>query len=70
MDYSLYIKIETQKSNKDSLLGHWDRIGLARNKFQSVNSKEIYHIGIIDYLQEWTFEKKFENKVKKILTQS
>lgn len=31
---------------------------------QSSHYYQIYHIGIIDYLQEWSFPKQFENKVK------
>ena len=32
-----------------------------------VNSHRVYHIAIIDYLQEWNFDKKFERFAKTIL---
>jgi len=49
MDYSLYIKTETCP-DKSEMRASWKRIGLKRNKFNSIDHKEIYHIGIIDYL--------------------
>jgi len=33
---------------------------------RSKSGEEIYHFGIIDYLQEWDFNKKSEQKLKKI----
>ena len=35
-----------------------------RHKFLSGNCKYIYHVGIIDYLQEYNLEKKAENLLK------
>ena len=35
-----------------------------RHKFLSTDGKYIYHIGIIDYLQDYNFEKKMENFLK------
>ena len=36
----------------------------SRHKFLSVSGRYIYHIGIIDYLQDYNFEKIMENKFK------
>lgn len=38
----------------------------SRFKFHSVDGKYIYHIGIIDYLQDYDFGKKFENWAKSL----
>ena len=35
-----------------------------RHKFLSTSGRYIYHIGIIDYLQDYNFEKIMENKFK------
>ena len=35
----------------------------------STNGKYIYHIGIIDYLQDYNFDKKGENILKRHLLQ-
>ena len=37
---------------------------LSRNSFMSENGKYIYHIGIIDYLQSYNWNKKGENFLK------
>ena len=36
----------------------------SRHKFLSVCGRYIYHIGIIDYLQDYNFDKKLENLAK------
>ena len=36
----------------------------SRNVFISEDRRMIYHIGIIDYLQEWNFNKKIEHSFK------
>lgn len=36
------------------------------HNFMSDNGKYIYHIGIIDYLQDYNWEKKLENQYKSI----
>lgn len=41
-----------------------------RHKFLSANGKYIYHIGIIDYLQDFNFEKIMENKLKVMINKS
>ena len=40
-----------------------------RNKFLSSCGRFIYHIGIIDYLQDYNMEKKLENFLKYRLLQ-
>jgi len=39
----------------------------SRHKFLSKSGRYIYHIGIIDYLQEFNFDKKLENRLKVFL---
>lgn len=36
----------------------------SRHKFLSVCGRYIYHIGIIDYLQDFNFDKRMENLLK------
>ena len=63
LDYSLFIKTETIENKEianDILAGK----NLNRNSFVSADKKYIIHIGVIDYLQDWTFMKKTENFVK------
>ena len=56
MDYSLLIVGETlSKEDKAAELP-----GLSRNQMQSTDNSELYHIGIIDALQDWNFDKKKE----------
>lgn len=43
------------------------RFGKWRHTFLSKSGKFIYHISIIDYLQDFNFEKKFENKFKVLI---
>lgn len=42
--------------------------GLCRHSYISVDGKYIYHVGVIDYLQDFNFDKKFENKAKSIIS--
>ena len=60
MDYSLFITVE-------SAIG-FSRSVTNRNRMYSSNFAEIYHIGIIDYLQEWTGSKKMERCWKGLRT--
>lgn len=62
MDYSLLIVGE---SNKDNLIKAKHEQG-KRNQFFSPDERVIYHIGIIDFLQGWTFDKKVEANSKMI----
>ena len=55
MDYSVLLVVE-QLSNKQL------QPPKVRNQFSSEN--QIVHIGIIDYLQDWTLKKKAENFFK------
>ena len=36
-----------------------------RHTFLSANGRWIYHVSIIDYLQQWNFDKKLEAFAKK-----
>ena len=61
MDYSLLLVTEilpeSQRSN-GSVRKY--KMKYDRNSVQSVDGKEACHFGIIDYLQEWNFNKKVE----------
>jgi hypothetical protein len=37
-----------------------------RNSRYSVDFKEVYHLGVIDFLQEWDLNKKTEAKLKQV----
>lgn len=79
MDYSLLLTITTNdkfyamKNRTSAPLNAEDRVLLKkqfdetksnRHTFLSLNCKYIYHLGIIDYLQDYHFEKKMENFAK------
>ena len=57
MDYSLLLVIESLQSNKMSS---------RRNTICSETHPEAYHLGIIDFLQEWNFDKKLERAYKAV----
>mmetsp|Transcript_64256 Transcript_64256/g.88880 ORF Transcript_64256/g.88880 Transcript_64256/m.88880 type:complete len:95 (+) Transcript_64256:48-332(+) len=38
-----------------------------RHRFLSIDCKHIYHLGIIDYLQDFNVEKKFEYHAKTLI---
>ena len=62
MDYSLYLTVEHVERDQFKKLK-----GLAtRNRVFGANSTEIYHIGIIDYLQDWSCNKRMEACAKSI----
>ena len=58
MDYSLFIVIEKKEGDIESQ---------RPNEFLSNDGSEIYHIGIIDYLQEWNQGKRNERMCKMFL---
>ena len=60
MDYSLFITVENTVGFSRSVTN--------RNRIHSSNFAEIYHIGIIDYLQEWNGQKKMERCGKSLWT--
>ena len=55
MDYSLLLVIESLKSREMST---------RRNTICSETHPVAYHLGIIDFLQEWNFDKKLERAYK------
>jgi hypothetical protein len=57
MDYSLLLVVEQVKSKLQSAYRFEN---LTRNEYKSYDSSMIYHLGIIDFLQQWTFTKKLE----------
>jgi len=61
MDYSLFLVIENlEKPLKDNK-------NLKRNMILSKDKLTVYHLGIIDYLQEWDSSKKFEKFLKVVI---
>ena len=51
MDYSFLVKSEKTTNKFEEI---------SRHKMISIDNKEIYHFGLIDYLQTWNFNKKKE----------
>ena len=66
MDYSLYVVVETNEMDPETYeyIMNQDRKRKKRHIFLSKDAKEIYHIGIIDYLQLWNTSKKVERFYK------
>lgn len=58
IDYSLLIKVEKLPMNLLSLPNQ------SRNIFVAEDETEAYHLGVIDYLQEYTAKKHFEHLAK------
>ena len=56
MDYSLYLTVEKVDKVDKNLE--------TRNRFYSIDGTELYHIGLIDYLQTYNLYKKTERTVK------
>ncbi|CAD8088028.1 unnamed protein product [Paramecium sonneborni] len=66
IDYSLLVIIIDWKEQKQLLIKHLD--GQQININPSIKEQGIYyHIGIIDYLQQWNVNKSLERKTKKII---
>ena len=61
MDYSVLLEIEKVDPKERRIL--------SRNEFRSFDSKNIYHIGLIDFLEPYTWIKELESfyKTKVIL---
>ena len=55
MDYSLFLVVERRSGALHQP---------TRNEFLSADGTELFHVSIIDYLQEWNFEKKVERLLK------
>lgn len=60
MDYSLLV-VGEQLSEEDA---GTELTGLTRNQYQSTDKSELYHIAIIDALQDWNLDKKQEQFAK------
>lgn len=58
MDYSLLVNVEAKKDAGTDMQD-------TRNTFESVDGTEIYHFGIIDYLQTYNLDKKCETWFKR-----
>ncbi|CAD8065191.1 unnamed protein product [Paramecium primaurelia] len=66
IDYSLLIMIIDWKAQQQILMKHFDDQKI--NIIPSIKEEGIYyHIGIIDYLQQWNVNKSLERKTKKII---
>ena len=59
MDYSLLLGVESKKGKIKMSAQH-----NSRNDILSSDSKHVYHIGIIDYLQDYNLTKKIERCIK------
>ena len=57
LDYSFFVAVEYCE-------GMHTRIHTSRHSFFSENMHEVYHFGIIDYLQNWSCGKRFEHFCK------
>ena len=57
MDYSLLLIVE-QITSKLQTAHRFEN--LSRNEYKSYDNSMIYHLGIIDFLQQWTVQKKLE----------
>ena len=57
MDYSLFLVVE----HRSDIIRH-----LTHNEFLSQDGSELYHISIIDFLQQWNLNKKCERLLKGI----
>ena len=68
MDYSLLLVIEERASGDFSTEQECDQKQFL-NKILSQDKQLIYHIGVIDYLQDWNFVKRVENIYKTKLLQ-
>ena len=72
MDYSLLLcvqKIKTPsitKQERKSIIQDFKKIQnpTDRHRFLSADCKQIYHIGIVDYLQDYNLDKYLENLLK------
>lgn len=73
MDYSLLLCIEKvqRASNRIQVLSSFlgDTCMVDKSASQFMGENVIYHISIIDYLQEWNFNKKSERFMKTVLLQ-
>jgi hypothetical protein len=73
MDYSMLLAIEenvlfrppgSDKNVSSEQLALEDDFFKNRHRFISSNRQYIYHISVIDYLQNYNLDKKFENFAK------
>ena len=55
MDYSLYLVVERRSGTQRNL---------TRNEFLSVDGTELYHLSVIDYLQDFNKNKQCESWLK------
>jgi len=78
MDYSLllcisensnYTKPRLEENNREQIkiLKAKFETTRTRHTFMSKNGRFIYHLGLIDYLQDYHFEKKVENFLKETM---
>ena len=58
---------ESENEEVKELLDLFSEPRMAKRIFKSKNKKYIYCLGIIDYLQKYTFKKAIEHRLKKIV---
>lgn len=62
MDYSVILGIHHKRSDQLFI----KKVDYEFSSMESADKKEVYYIGIIDYLQKWNLKKKAERTVKAI----
>ena len=65
MDYSIFLVVEQVKPGQLNIEEIQEKLRFRRNCYLSTRKDEIYHIGIIDYIQLWNKEKQVENIFKR-----
>lgn len=64
MDYSLLLVVEERTAKGIKATRTLEDPATCHNKILSQDKKLIYHIGVIDYLQNWNYVKRIENLYK------
>ena len=64
MDYSLYLTVEKANISTSIQQNNIAKTSGNRNILFSEDGTEIYHLGVIDYLQKWDSSKKREKFFK------
>ena len=68
MDYSLYVTVEKLKNYGGGAITNRKLMQVLQNKprniFISSDGSEAYHLGVIDYLQQWNKLKRWEKWYK------
>ena len=65
MDYSMLLVIETVPAGSVKSTSRWSAITKSK-EIGVPESQQVYHFGIIDYLQDWNLNKKIERFVLRL----